>query len=74
MRFFKLKFRKGDIFVIPLCIVMFGGWYYFLTKDYAKEQDKQLANRLDKLAKDCRGGDQKSCDIYIEILNKSYKD
>lgn len=71
---FKLKFRRADIFIIPICMILFGMQYYFMTKNYAEEQDKKLGKRLDKLAKECREGNQKSCQTYNEILNKSYKD
>lgn len=74
MKYFKLKFRRGDIFIIPLCMLLFGIQYYFMTKDYAKEQDKKLASRLETLAKECRAGNQKACDEYTEIISKSYKD
>lgn len=73
MRFFKLKFRRGDIFIIPLCALLFGIQYYFMTKDYAKEQDKKLSERLNQLAKECRAGNQKSCDEYSQIISKSYE-
>lgn len=72
MKFFKLRFRKGDIFIIPLCMVLFGIQYYFLTKDYNKELDKKLGARLDKLAIECRAGKNEACKEYTEIISKSY--
>ena len=70
MRFIKLKFRKADIFLIPLmCLVMFLVQYYAL-KSQAQKQDKKLSERLEKLAKECRNGNDKSCEEYRLLYQK----
>lgn len=71
MKFFKLKFRRVDIFFIPLmCVIIFAWEYYSITKTTA-EQNKKVEEQLEKLLQECRNGKQESCNQYSTLLQKA---
>lgn len=70
MRFLRIKFRKTDIFMIPIvAVLMFVAQYYAIT-DVIKNQETKLKEKLDNMAKQCRNGDKKSCDDYIMLVER----
>ncbi len=73
MKFFKLKVRRADIFLIPLAFGIMFIWQYNAIHDDIDKKDKEIGRRLDTLAKECREGNKKSCEEYGDLLQKSVK-
>lgn len=70
MRFIKFKFRPKDIIVLPLATAFIFACQYFTIQYIAKDSDKDSAKKLDKLAAQCRAGDEKSCKDYQKLLER----
>lgn len=68
MRFIKFKFRPKNIIVLSLATAFIFMCQYFTIKHIAKESDINSAKILDKLSKQCRDGNQKSCQDYQTYL------
>lgn len=57
--------------VLLLAIAFIFACQYFTIRYIAKSQDGDLVKKLDTLAMQCRQGDQKSCDDYTALLERS---
>lgn len=69
-RFLKFKLRPKSFIVFVLAIAFIFASQYFTIRNVAKSHDEDSAKKLDMLAKQCREGDQKSCDDYQTLLDR----
>ncbi|RDU71565.1 hypothetical protein CQA66_06290 [Helicobacter aurati] len=71
MRFLKFKFRRADIFLIPIAAISIFTLQYYTIQQSANKHQEKLEKKLDTLSKECRAGEQTACNQYTQLLEQA---